>query len=155
MGVTQMISTSHKDSELVIKETQLGLKTGIKVNPNDLNEVDIDDCISGPTCPPGFEVFLRKDTDRLLQDKGYPQIEQEVVSELGHKRNTKKNKKKEKQQGLMRKESMKQGKIKKKEKGKKLQKVIQQDSCNTPIFDTVDCAYDWDATFPNLKIYKL
>ncbi|MED6122580.1 hypothetical protein PIB30_041036 [Stylosanthes scabra] len=27
-------------------------------------------------------------------------------------------------------------------------------SCNTPIFDTVDCAYDWDATFSNLKISK-
>ncbi|MED6162592.1 hypothetical protein PIB30_071918 [Stylosanthes scabra] len=28
-------------------------------------------------------------------------------------------------------------------------------NCNTPIFDTVDYAYDWDATFPNLKISKL
>ncbi|MED6147698.1 hypothetical protein PIB30_046231 [Stylosanthes scabra] len=26
--------------------------------------------------------------------------------------------------------------------------------CNTPIFDTVDCAYNWDAIFPNLKISK-
>ncbi|MED6144578.1 hypothetical protein PIB30_016850 [Stylosanthes scabra] len=58
-----------RDRELVIKETQLGLKICIKVNPNDLNEVDIDDSISGPTCPPGFEVFLRKDTNQLLQCK--------------------------------------------------------------------------------------
>ncbi|MED6157680.1 hypothetical protein PIB30_025624 [Stylosanthes scabra] len=28
-------------------------------------------------------------------------------------------------------------------------------SCNTPIFDTVHNAYDWNATFPNLKISKL
>ncbi|MED6208289.1 hypothetical protein PIB30_043650 [Stylosanthes scabra] len=26
--------------------------------------------------------------------------------------------------------------------------------CITPNYDTVDCAYDWDATFPNLKISK-
>ncbi|MED6192749.1 hypothetical protein PIB30_013132 [Stylosanthes scabra] len=30
-----------------------------------------------------------------------------------------------------------------------------EEPCNTPIFDTVHSAYDWNATFPNLKISKL